>query len=401
MILVREKEIRTSMPADSYKTIDDIKSIVTNRIPEGVSLEYKSSAVISGREVNAICKAISALANSAGGYFVTGIDSNNGEPTGLDGGVTGPSRLDWLHKIINANTFPSIESVEVTELNESTGRYYIIAVPPSPQAPHQNSDKRYYKRRGTHSEPMEHYEIEDVRNRPKRGAAPVRIGLIARNGLAMLRLQNEHESASATDIQCKVSANVDFERDAIQSLEGRGIKEMHAQVERYFLLDSIGGMLERNNEATLEITLSYQFLGQHLQETENFYLSDFRDSVVYNSQTVDALLQIGETLNKQSQSVEDLVRAIQVLERISDGTGLRVSHRTLDSLKEREKLFDPYEFDWQGYMIILDISPSEALKLYHVFGTIGTPERKKEDYEKLPAGLREKFTKYFKLDFGE
>src|SRR5689334_21761074 len=154
------------MTAKPFKTLSDIHAIVTNEIPEGVTLEYKGSNILAARNVNAICKAVTAFANSAGGQLVTGIESSGGKRIQLDGGVVGSSRLDWIHKVINANTYPPVESVEVLELRETTGSYYIISVPPSISAPHQSNDNRYYKRRGTHSEPMEHYEIEDVRNRP-------------------------------------------------------------------------------------------------------------------------------------------------------------------------------------------------------------------------------------------
>ena len=98
-------------------------------------------------------------------------------PVRIDGVFSGPSKRDWIYQIINGGTFPAVEVVEIREFQTTTGTIYVIEVPPSPQAPHQSNDRKYYKRRGSHSEVMEHYEIEDVRNRPKRALMPLRAEL--------------------------------------------------------------------------------------------------------------------------------------------------------------------------------------------------------------------------------
>lgn len=160
------------MALSSYTTLDDVRAIVANQIPEGLNLEYKGSSVLINRDANALCKAVSAFANSAGGTFIIGIEMDNLAPA--DDGTPGPSKRDWIFQVINGGTFPAIESIEVREFPASTGTIYVVDVPPSAQAPHQSKDNKYYKRRGSRNEVMEHYEIEDVRNRPKRPLAPLR-----------------------------------------------------------------------------------------------------------------------------------------------------------------------------------------------------------------------------------
>jgi hypothetical protein len=201
------------MAANPYTSLDDVRAIITDEMPEGVSLEYKRSAIITERDVNALCKTVTALANSAGGQFILGIESHAGKPVRLDGGVPGPSRRDWIHKVINASTFPAVESVDVFELSDPTGSYYAIDVPASHQAPHQSNDRRYYKRRGSHSEPMEHYEIEDIRNRPKRPLAPLRMALFTEGHLAYIHFRNEHASDAVKDIQCEFAPNFPLDQN--------------------------------------------------------------------------------------------------------------------------------------------------------------------------------------------
>ena len=384
-----------------YETIEDIDSIVSNKIPEGVALEYKSSDIISRGKTDAICKTVSAFANSVGGKFVIGVESEDGEPVRLDEGVSGSSRRDWLFQIINAKTFPAVESVDVHEIKGPSGWYYVITVPPSPQAPHQSADNRYYKRHGSHSLPMEHYEVEDVRNRPKEQLSPLRIDLIAMQGIGFLKLRNDHASASVTKLRCEVSSNVEFERDGIDCLGTRGLRELRAQTEKDFILDGIGLMLEKNPEAELSVVATYDFQGTSLKESTTFYLGDFAESAVVNSPIVRALSEIVKRADNISREIEKLGRSMGRISEIADGSGLRLSQRTLMALKDLDQKFDPSEFDWQGYKIILDISNDEALSLYSVFWTMGDAEQKQKDYEKLPSDLRRKFETRFRVYWGK
>jgi predicted HTH transcriptional regulator len=181
-----------------YATLDSVRSIVDEQIPEGVNLEYKSSSVLVRRDADVLCKVVSAFANSVGGTFIIGIETKDEVPIRVDDGTPGASRRDWIFQVINGGTFPAVEVIDIREIPMPTGTIYIIDVPVSSQAPHQSRDHKYYKRRGSHSEVMEHYEIEDVRNRPKRARAPLIVDLRMENILAYLRLANDNDVDSIT-----------------------------------------------------------------------------------------------------------------------------------------------------------------------------------------------------------
>ncbi|WP_312357513.1 ATP-binding protein [Agrobacterium sp.] len=155
-------------------SLTDLESFFADNPAESVGLEYKSSKILAKGEIGPICKGVSAFANSAGGTFVIGIDAKDGRTT-LDDGWQGQSKLDWIYRAINSGTFPAVETAVVKEIQGERGKYYVISVDVSKEAPHQGQDNRYYKRRGSHSDPMEHYEIEDVRNRPKGKGSPLEI----------------------------------------------------------------------------------------------------------------------------------------------------------------------------------------------------------------------------------
>jgi schlafen family protein len=387
------------MIGNPYRTLDDIRAIITDEIPEGIGLEYKGSNILVAKDVKSLCKTVTALANSIGGQFVTGIESQGGKPVRLDGGAKGPSCVDWIHKIINASTFPAVESVEILELTEPSGSYYVINVAASVQAPHQSNDRRYYKRRGSHSEPMEHYEIEDVRNRPKRPLAPLRVELFTQDTLAFLYFKNDHASDSLRNVKCRVDSNFELERDGVQSLTSRGLRELRAQAERYFLLDTVPTMLSKNPEAELHVSLTYEFHEAIRQDSVSFYLADLKNSSIIHSPAVNAIKYLGKQVDKISNQLEKLKRDTEALARIADGTGLRVSQRTLRALKNSAQLFDPSEFDWDGYKILLEISDDEAITLHRIFGVIATPEDRCKRYGEIAPELRAKFEKCFKVEF--
>jgi hypothetical protein len=61
-----------------------------------------------------------------------------------------------------------------------------------------------------------------------------------------------------------------------------------------------------------------------------------------------------------------------------DGSGLRLSQRTLQAMKSIERFFDPYEFDWDRYKILLDIPTDEAISLHQIFGVIDSDEGRRQ-----------------------
>lgn len=387
------------MTNEPYNSLTDLQTIVSDAIPEGVTLEYKSSKILADRESSVICKAITAFANSAGGHLIIGIDSKNGKPVTLDGGLAGPSKTDWIHKIVNATTYPPVENVRVSEIADVAGIYYVIAVAVSAYAPHQSDDRKYYKRRGSHSEPMEHYEIEDVRNRPKRFVLPLRIALFTRDQVAMLHLTNESADTDITDVRCKIDANFDLNRDAIKALTSRGLRNLRPQVQRYFVLDAVSMMLQANSEAKIQVEVAYHYGGQEIKDSASFFMADFYDSIIVEGAAVDALKLVADKVDKLNGTVEKISRDMHRVTQITDGSGLRLSQRTLRSMQGLDDRFDPYEFDWDGYKIILGLSNEDALSLTHIFGVIDTAENRRRRYQALPQPLRDKFEQHFKVRF--
>jgi hypothetical protein len=385
------------MAHPSYTTLDQVRAIVADQIPEGVSLEYKASSILINRDANTVCKTVSALANSAGGTFIIGVEMQNLVPVRIDEGTQGPSKRDWIFQIINGGTFPAVETVEIWDLQTDTGTIYVIQVPPSPHAPHQSNDRKYYKRRGSHSEVMEHYEIEDIRNRPKRALTPLRAELHTQDILAYLSLTNTHEIDAITDLRCEIEANFPLERDSLTMLSDRGLRALLPRSERHFWLGSIIEILQKP-EPEVTFKFHYSFHETPTVQSVTFHLADLNRTAIMKSPIERVLEKLGDKLDKVTGQLERLHQSAETLTGMVDGTGLRLSQRTLRAWKDLPQLFDPREFDADGYCIIADISIDGARALHRIFRYFNA-EQAKEQYEKMDPETRERFEKHFKDGF--
>jgi hypothetical protein len=143
----------------------------------------------------------------------------------------------------------------------------------------------------------------------------------------------------------------------------------------------------------------YDFLGRRVKETFKFFLGDLMDSAILRSDHVDAMKKLTEKIGEVVKELERARQANAPLLRMVDGAGLRLSQRTVAALHSKPVVYDPAEFDWEGYQVILDISQADALKLGRIFSNrIGGGDGRSA-YEKLPAELRAKFENAFKVNF--
>ena len=127
---------------------------------------------------------------------------------------------------------------------------------------------------------MEHYEIEDVRNRPKREIAPLCIELFADGYIAYLHLRNGDATDSVENhLSAPFTPNFDLKLNSgISALGKRGLRQLRPQAERFFFLVSFMDILGRASEAELHIDTSYVFRGMTRSCKVSFYLEDYSHS---------------------------------------------------------------------------------------------------------------------------
>lgn len=194
----------------ALKSLADLQNLVDQGIEESLYLDYKASAALSRQSeaISELCKDVTALANSAGGQIVYGIeeDKARGKPKRLDEGVSDPKiTREWIVQILNSRVQPRIDGLRVERIplsDDDASFAYVITVQPTHTGPHQAPDKKYYRRFELHSEPMNDYEIRDVQNRsaaPSLVVTPTITKLtrsLEYEGLALFRLHFEIENLS-------------------------------------------------------------------------------------------------------------------------------------------------------------------------------------------------------------
>jgi len=144
-----------------------IKEMIDNEVEENLHLDYKACGALikTDNKKNEISKDISSFANSDGGIIIYGVIEKDNKPLKIDDGFD-PKEIgkEWIEQVINSRISPKIENLKIYPINLSNSSkvIYVIDIPQSNKAPHQASDKKYYKRYNFLSVPMEEYEIKDL-----------------------------------------------------------------------------------------------------------------------------------------------------------------------------------------------------------------------------------------------
>ena len=154
-----------------YKTRQDLEQLIADGATEGTTLEFKDSRALTRDEgkITELCVNVSALANSAGGQIIYGINENkktNG-PVVVDEGVTDRNiTREWIGQILNSRIQPRLAQYSIDAIDLHNGQLgFVISVPQSLTGPHQAPDNKYYRRFALEVRAMEDYEIRDVMRR--------------------------------------------------------------------------------------------------------------------------------------------------------------------------------------------------------------------------------------------
>jgi hypothetical protein len=152
------------------KTKADLQRLVDEALEESLTLDYKASPALSrdGKAPDELCKDVTALANSAGGQIVYGIEEDKvtRKPNCVDDGVDDRKiTREWI-EILNSRVQPRMNGVQTARIDMGNGKFgYVISVSQTQTGPHQAPDGKYYKRFDLQSVPMHDYEIRDVMRR--------------------------------------------------------------------------------------------------------------------------------------------------------------------------------------------------------------------------------------------
>lgn len=329
---------RSDSPFPVPRTIGDVESLIALGIPESLHLDYKRSPGLLARNVLALTKDVTALANAAGGVILFGVAETDGRPTGMDAGVPTEGRLiEWIDEILGQHVSPRIDGVELIAIPRDSQRMLVaVSVPRSSRAPHQAQDNKYYKRSNNRNEPMEDYEVRDVMARALSISPLVRVDLEVRGFLGYLVVHNPGPH-TARNVRFVADGPLPWRKAGrLPRLFERGAAAITPGQRIPFFLRSMmvamGHPEDPANRFAIEVEYDHPLASSRYIERFEFDLLDHLDSAILDSDAVAAGKPLAEELKRIREGMEKLVTHSETLARIAGPTGLDFSFSSLRSL---------------------------------------------------------------------
>ena len=228
------------------KSLDDIRSLIANRVEENRNLEYKAAGALSDSDgkKREISKDVSAFANSDGGTIVYGLAEYQEKerchlPEKIDPVDRKQFTREWLEQVIQGNISPNIEGLEIEVIDAgSDTAVYVVNVPASTTA-HMAKDQRYYRRHNFSSVPMDDYEVRMVMNRLRTPQLEILFGDVEAWGnsqlIAPILLANKSKVA-ARSVLCRVAHHPPPERPTFRV---RGMDRSDQSIGGYYSYERV------------------------------------------------------------------------------------------------------------------------------------------------------------------
>jgi hypothetical protein len=283
-------------------TLADVDRMIQERVQESIHLDYKAGSAVNPDKPVEIAKDVSAFANSDGGVLVYGVIEERGFPVRRDDGVD-PIHCsrERLEDLITSHVTPRLGDVLISALPLETGRVlYVVKIPKSFRGPHQASDKRYYKRHNFKSEPMEDYEVNDVRGRRSRVPTLVTFReMTYEKSMCVFEVANIGD-VIAEDVRFDFSTAIPWPHGTPHAI-GSGIRRMPPRqtlrYEYYTYPKILGEGSKIPSEFSVVVSYFHPEIGSRMSDEFCINLDCRRDSLRFQS---DAERQIGQMSSKNS-----------------------------------------------------------------------------------------------------
>ena len=327
---------------DIPKTVEDLNLLIKNEVQESTHLDYKASPAIDNKKRGEIAKDISAFANSDGGIIIYGIQENEHLPVKIDEGVDHSKYTrEWLEQVINSNISPIIDGIEIVQIPLSSERSsFVIKIPKSFRTPHQEQiSKKYYRRYNFLSQPMEDYEINEIRNRS------FTITPLVNFDINIKHLVSSFISLSLILARCQLKmCFLLFQSNCMWHGEERkppiltkGIKYLPPGRTFKIRFNSSPEIFKKENESSIEFDVSVSYfhpeISQNITDIFHIDLNDYLYTDISESELNQHGKKIEESIGKLTSELKKLNDHIAQISSIAAPTGLDISISTLRNLK--------------------------------------------------------------------
>ena len=388
------------------KTIKDIEKMVKDEVPESLHLDYKASQALIKKKKDEICKDVSSFANADGGILIYGVKEKGNIPYEIDqGALNNEIDREWIDQILSYNISPPLDGLKIVQIKkDECHSFYVLNIPKSYRGPHQAPDKRYYKRFNFRSAPMEHYEIEDIKNRNLIIPPLIDIKFETENVLFKLIIEN---------IGTEVAQNVIFEFSPEFKWPKKSLPPALSQRIKYFqpgrkltytYSSSIEALKKDSKISTvfdLNVRYNHPRIGREIQDTFHFDLNDYFGTRVER----DPLKEMAKSLEQIAGLkgvLEEHNRYMKELGSIASPTGLDFSITSLRNLRHllsKDDSFEPLDIrhcDLEAMQEILGIDGKLTYRIYeHIH--FGESNQSLNDLEGMTDDILNKIKKNFKI----
>ena len=388
-------------------TIAEVQAIVDGKLFETVHLEFKASDALNSPKVAEIAKDVSAFANSDGGTIIYGIAERNHQADQIDAGVDVTiHNREWLENVIQSNVSPRLDGVLIEEIAIASNRaVMVVHVPRSDRGPHQ-ANFRYYKRFNFKCEPMEDYEIRDVRNRLTSLPPLISIRIdISQGSLFEFCIENVGD-VPALDIQITTEPALvwpDGEPPAIKS----GVKSLHPRQRIAYMYSVTHRAFAATSSVVKEFTATATYMhgGANKVITDTFLidLNSLAHSLAPRTDIERHGSKLEDAIGKLATEVKKVGEKLERLTPLARPSGLALSHTTLQAVAKLMGVdfglehLDPKRYSWEGIQEILGVEDRLAIDVYDLFAGY-LQDKKLSDIEGMTPELLELIQSRFRVD---
>lgn len=393
---------------NSPRTLQDLENMIKNQIQENIHLDYKRSSALksSHRE---IAKDVSAFANSDGGCIIYGIEEDKHLPKGIDSGVDHDKYTrEWLENVVTSNISPRIDGITISQIPLSPDNsVYIVNIPKSSRGPHQDrGNHRYYKRFNFKSQPMEDYEINDVRSRNHTVKPLINIDIEEHTFLVYLVIENIGE-AVAENVRFNFTPEPTWPGDIETApILKNGIRFFPPKRKFYIRYHPFFQVLDETSSivSTFNVTAEY-FNPEIKQKNSDSFHIDLRDflltstpesTISWRGEKIEKALK---DLTRETKRVGDILNKFSTL---GGATGLDLSITTLRNIQrilnqqdDLEKI-SPY-YDGRVFEEVLGIDVHLAYRISDFF-RYPNSEKSIMDIEGITEEIVEKLKRHFRIE---
>jgi hypothetical protein len=319
------------------RSLKDLQSLLAARVQESIHLDYKDSRALL-KWPGELSKDVSAFANSDGGTLIYGIREDNHFPIAIDDGSDNATiSRERIEQHLRSNIAPRLEGLLIHPIPLTDARSaYVIEVPKSHRAPHQDrATMKYYKRWNFESIAMEHYELSDLRARSREVAPLVTFEVELRRTTLFLFVVANRAHVPAYDVSFTFSAPLSWEREP-PAIITNGIAVLPPGRE-YRVFYGVGHEIlgeKSTRVADFDVDISYFHPGvnQRTSETVKVNLRDYLGTWSAESPTKELSESIQNNLTEVRDQLRRVADALEGLTSISRPSGLEFSNHTLQSI---------------------------------------------------------------------